>query len=243
MAFGIDKTVNYAVNVNDKGLANSVTVTAGESVSVCLTRNGEAIDYTLGDAITEPAGYVLTITDRLGNRAKISFEIVRLLVKEFMHDFSDVEGLDKMTVNGEEIQLNHGMLELKTDGEYEVEVVVNGIAYPFTVEVDGTAPTVTLKGVDNEGVTKDGVVISDLSETAAVQVYRDGEEIAYKLGDTLADTGRYEVVVTDACGNSTLYAFEIEKRGSRWWSALIVIGGLAVIASSAAVILKKREIL
>ena len=111
------------------------------------------------------------------------------------------------------------------------------------MEVDGTAPTVTLKGVDNEGVTKDGVVISDLSETAAVQVYRDGEEIAYKLGDTLADTGRYEVVVTDACGNSTLYAFEIEKRGSRWWSALIVIGGLAVIASSAAVILKKREIL
>lgn len=48
VAFGIDKTVNYAVNVNDKGLANSVTVTAGESVSVCLTRNGEAIDYTLG---------------------------------------------------------------------------------------------------------------------------------------------------------------------------------------------------
>lgn len=56
------------------------------------------------------------------------------------------------------------MLELKTDGEYEVEVVVNGIAYPFSVEVDGTAPTVTLKGVDNGGVTKDGVVISDLSE-------------------------------------------------------------------------------
>ena len=148
-----------------------------------------------------------------------------------------------MTVNGDEIQLNHGMLELKTDGEYEVEVVVNGIAYPFSVEVDGTAPTVTLKGVDNGGVTKDGVVISDLSEPAAVQVYRDGEEIAYKLGDTLVDTGRYEVVVTDACGNSTRYAFEIEKSASRWWIALIVIGGLAVIAGSAAVILKKREIL
>ena len=87
MAFGIDKTVNYAVNVNDKGLANSVTVTAGESVSVCLTGNGEAIDYTLGDAITEPARYVLTITDRLGNRTEISFEIVRSLVKEFVHDY------------------------------------------------------------------------------------------------------------------------------------------------------------
>lgn len=242
VAFGIDKTVNYAVNVNDKGLANSVTVTAGESVSVCLTGNGEAIDYMLGDAVTEPARYVLTITDRLGNRTEISFEIVRSLVKEFVHDFSDVEGLDKMTVNGEEIQLNHGMLELKTDGEYEVEVVVNGIVYPFSVEVDGTAPTVTLKGVDNGGVTKGGVVISDLSETAVVQVYRDGEEIAYKLGNTLVDTGRYEVVVTDACGNSTRYAFEIEKGASRWWIALIVLGGLAVIAGSAAVILKKREI-
>ena len=76
----------------------------GESVSVCLTGNGEAIDYTLGDAITEPARYVLTITDRLGNRTEISFEIVRSLVKEFVHDFSDVEGLDKMTVNGDEIQ-------------------------------------------------------------------------------------------------------------------------------------------
>lgn len=82
------------------------------------------------DAITEPAGYVLAITDLLGNRAEISFEIVRPLVKEFVLDFSGVEEIDKITVNGEEIQLNHGMLELKTDGVYEMEIVFNGIAFP-----------------------------------------------------------------------------------------------------------------
>ena len=228
VSFTIDKTVDFAINVNDKGLSNSVTVTANEEVTLVLTKNGEVEEYKPGDAITAPAEYMLTITDALGNKSEISFTVIEPLVQKFEHNFDETPGFEKALVNGEEKRLNYGTLELFEDGTYEVGIVVSGKTYTFTVTVDGTAPTLKLDGVENGGTTTGDVILSEPSETAEVKVYRGEEEIEYKLGETISEKGEYRVTVTDECGNATVYTFTIEA-GTNWTLiVLLVVLGLLV---------------
>ena len=228
VSFTIDKTVDFAINVNDKGLSNSVTVTANEEVTLVLTKNGEVEEYKPGDAITAPAEYTLTITDALGNKSEISFTVIEPLVQKFEHNFDETPGFEKALVNGEEKRLNYGTLELFEDGTYEVGIVVSGKTYTFTVTVDGTAPTLKLDGVENGGTTTGDVIVSEPSETAEVTVQRGEEEIEYKLGETISEEGEYRVMVTDECGNSTVYTFTIEA-GTNWTLiVLLVVLGLLV---------------
>lgn len=242
VTFTIDKFVDYEINVNDKGLSNSVTVNANETVTATLTKNGEEIEYSFGDAITEQGEYVLTLTDNLGNQSEISFTIVDPLVQGFEHNFDDTQGFEKVTVNGEDKRLNYGTLELNENGVYEVTVYVNGEQYTFVIEVDHTAPTITLEGVENDGATKGGVVISEMSEEATMKVYRDGVEIEYSLGDELSEIGQYKIVLEDECGNISEYNFEILYSMNGGAIALIVIGVLAVVGTVVFIILKKRRV-
>ena len=241
--FTIDKTVDFAINVNDKGLSNSVIATANETVTVTLLKNGEKIDYVLGSAISVPAEYTLAITDSLGNHEEISFKVVESLVKEFTHNFDDVEGFGGVTVNGEDKRLNYGTLELKEDGVYEVGVIVGGNTYLFKVTVDGTAPTIPLNGVENGGSTKDAVTIGNPSEDATVKVTLNGEPVEYTLGDEITEPGEYKVTVTDEIGNTAEYSFTIEKTISAGAIIGIVLGVLGVISVVVIIILKKKEII
>ena len=241
--FTIDKTVDYAINVNDNGLSNSVIATANETVTVTLLKNGEKIDYVLGSAISVPAEYTLAITDSLGNHEEISFKVVESLVKEFTHNFDDVEGFGGVTVNGEDKRLNYGTLELKEDGVYEVGVIVGGNTYLFKVTVDGTAPTIPLNGVENGGSTKDAVTIGNPSEDATVKVTLNGEPVEYTLGDEITEPGDYKVTVTDEIGNTAEYSFTIEKTISAGAIIGIVLGVLGVISVVVIIILKKKEII
>ena len=240
--FTIDKTVDFAINVNDNGLSNSVIATANETVTVTLLKNGEKIDYVLGGAISEPAEYTLAVTDALGNHSEISFKVVEPLVKEFTHNFDEVEGFGGVTVNGEDRRLNYGTLELKEDGVYEVGVIVGGNTYLFKVTVDGTAPTITLGGVENGGATKDAVTIGNPSENATVNVTLNGEPVEYTLGDEITEPGEYKVTVTDEIGNTAEYSFTIEKSISVGAIIGIILGILGVAGVVVVIILKKKEI-
>ena len=241
VCFTIDKTADFDINVNDKGLSNSVTIAGNEELTVLLTKDGEVVEYDLGDSVTEPGTYTLNVSDSLGNTREVSFIIVKPLVQSFEHNFDNVPGFEKVTVDGEDKRLNYGTLELKEDGVYEVGVVVNGVSYNFTVTVDATAPTLTIDGVENGGTTKDKVILSNLSETANVRVYRNDEAIEYELGNELREVGIYRVVVTDEAGNTSEYSFEIEKSISGGIIALIVIAVLAVVGVGVFLILKKRK--
>lgn len=240
--FTVDKIVDFSINVNDKGLSNSVTVTANEEVTLVLTRNGEIVEYKPGDAITEPAAYTLSMTDALGNKAEMSFTIVEPLVQKFEYNFDDAPGFEKALVNGEEKRLNYGTLELFGDGTYEVGIVVSGKTYTFTVTVDATAPTLKLEGVENGGKTTGGVVISEPSETAEIKVYRGEEEIEYKLGETISEEGEYRVTITDECGNSAVYTFTIEA-GTNWaLIILLVVFGLLVAGGLVFFFIRRKKV-
>ena len=239
--FTIDKFVDYAINVNDKGIADSVTVTANEDVTAALTKDGETVEYTVGETITQAGEYVLTLTDDLDNSAQISFTVVEPFVTRFSHNFDDMPNFERVVIDGEEKRLNYGTLELFEDGVYEVCVVAGGETYTFTVTVDGTAPTLALVGVENGGSTKKGVTLSEPSEDAEVKVFRNGTETAYELGGTLTKAGQYRVTVTDKCGNVTEYSFRIQKGLSGGIIALIVIGCVLLLGGAATVLVLKKK--
>lgn len=240
--FTIDKVVDYAINIVDKGLANSVVATANEQVDVQLTRDGKSVEYALGTEITVPGNYTLVVTDHLGNNAVVLFTIVEPLVQSFSHNLDNVQGLAEVRVNGEVTRLNYGTLELKEDGVYEVVIVVSNNAYLFKVTVDATAPTVTLEGVDNGGVTKESVKITGLSEQAEFVLTKDGQRVKYKLGDELNEAGEYKLSLTDECGNSSEYTFTIDDSLDWWVVLLIAVGSILAVGGVVLFAIKlKRE--
>ena len=70
------------MNINDGGLANSVTIYEKENLEFVVTKNGTPIEYKDGTAITEPAEYTVTLTDDIGNKAEFSFTISSALYGE-----------------------------------------------------------------------------------------------------------------------------------------------------------------
>ena len=241
VSFAIDKTVSYIANIKDGALANSVIIVENEKLEFVVTKNGEIIEFDDGDEITEPADYVVKMTDKLGNTTELSFTIIEPIVNEFKYNFDNIKGFEKALVNGEETRLNYGTLELFEDGEYEVEIVANGESNIFYVTVDATAPTLTMKGVTNNGKTNGVVVLSDVTEDAEVKVFFNDEEIEYTVGEELSEIGKYKVVVTDECGNATEYTFSIEKGTN---VVLFVIIGIFVLTGMGVgvfFILKKKN--
>ena len=239
----VDTLASYTANVHNGGYANSVTIKADENVTVSVTNNGEAFTYELGKEITEPAKYTVKVTDAIGNTSEFSFTIVEAKVGKFDQELDNVAGFEKVLVNGTEATLDRGSLILTESGTYEVAVVANRISRTFTVTVDATAPSIILNGVDNGGKTKDAVIINNLSEDATVKVTKDGEEIAYKLGDEITEPGEYKVSATDEFGNTSEYSFTIEKSIGAGAIIGIILGILGVAGVVVVIILKKKEII
>lgn len=241
VAFTIDKTVDFTADIYENAIVNSMTFTANENLTVSVTKDDEAVAYKFGDTLTAAGNYTATLTDELGNSKTFNFTVTEPLVQKFFHNFDDVSGLDKVNVNGEETRLNYGDLTIDKSGVYEIAVTVNGKDYAFTVTVDATAPALTLTGVENGGSTKSGVILSDLTEKATVEVYKDGEKIDYTLGDELTEDGQYSIVLTDELGNMAEYTFEILYSVNGGAIALIVIAILVVVGVIVTVVIMRKK--
>lgn len=205
IAFEIDKSVDFAINVNDGGLSNSVTIETNEGAEIVVTKDGNVIEYKEGSEITEPGKYTVKVTDALDNVSERSFIIVTPVSTGFSHSFDETAGFEKVIINGVETRLNYGALELTEDGTYEVEVVINGKSYTFTTTVDksvsyeinvhdkGYANTVTLKANENFTLT----------------MTKNGEPMEYKLGTEITEPAVYTVKMVDSLGNVKELSFTI----------------------------------
>lgn len=149
--------------------------------------------------------------------------------------------------DGEEIEYVSGK-KLKEDGRYSLTIEnYDGSLQTYVFTIDTIPPEILLAGVENGGKTTDSVTISNLSEEAEVKVYLNNNEIGYKLGEKLTKAGKYRVVVTDMCGNSSEYTFEIKSVGKDTnfvgigVIVAIAIGALVMIGVAAVIILKKRR--
>lgn len=211
--FEIDKIVDFEIDINDKGIANAVTVKGNEPLEVTLNKDGEIIEYTIGDTITEPGVYTVDVVDAVFNHESRSFTIVKPISTKFEHNFDEMPGFEKVMVNGEDTRLNYGTLLLDKDGDYEVSVVANGIEYKFSVIVDTTAPTLVLTGAEDGQTTNTDVSVSWADEDVKSVVYKlnGGEAVAVENGMTFSEEGTYELIAQDALSNTSKVSFVIDK--------------------------------
>lgn len=93
----------------------------------------------------------------------------------------------------------------------ELDGLAAGETYSFMVTVDGTAPAITLNGVENGKTTNNNVSITTTDDNVQVTVYLNGEEIEHALGDVLTAEGEYHIVAVDLADNSMEILFVIDK--------------------------------
>ena len=205
ISFEIDKSVDFAINVNDGGLSNSVTIVANEGAEIVVTKDGNVIEYKEGTEITEPGKYTIKVTDALDNVSERSFIIVTPVSTGFSHSFDETAGFEKVLINGVETRLNYGALELAEDGTYEVEVIVNGKSYAFTTTVDKSVSyeiNVHDKGFANSVALK-------ANENITLTMTKNGEVMEYKLGTEITEPAVYTVKMVDSLGNTKELSFTI----------------------------------
>lgn len=157
------------------------------------------------------------------------------------------EAIVTLIKDGAEIEYVSGK-KLKEDGRYVLTIEnYDGSLQIYAFTIDTIPPEILLEGVKNGGKTTDSVTITKISEEAEVKVYLNNNEIGYKLGEKLTEAGKYRVVVTDICGNSSEYAFEIKSVGKDTnfvgigVIVAVAIGALVIIGVAAVIILKKRR--
>ena len=190
----------------------------------------DAVTYTVEYAQAKPVGALYGVEPNGTTNGTVTFiwtdEAVVTLMK-----------------NGVAMNYMSGQ-ELTEDGVYVLTFANHdGDEQVYVFTIDKTAPTILLNGVENGGSTKGSVSITDLSEKATVKVVKDGQELAYNLGDELKGVGRYVITVTDQSGNVSNYSFEIVKDASVWTVVGIVFACAAALGGVVVLILKKRGVL
>ena len=237
----IDKSVDAYLTTGNGSISNEdVVITAGEKVSVIVTKDGKPYEYTLGQPITEEGKYKVTIYDAYGNQKTFSFEIVKGTKTVLDYTLGENVEIIEVRHNGEVIEWDSNHLNFTTDGTYEVTVLVDGQEYSFELSLDTTAPEVTLNGIEDGEAGNVTVTITDMTEEGTIKVYKDGELIDYNLGDELKDYGNYVVEVTDELGNTRTYSFTLEYQMNGWAIALIIIGILTILGIGVLIYLKRK---
>ena len=73
----IENTVVEGYNKIEKSAVDGYTKIEDKFVERYLTKDGETVEYTLGDLLNEAGRYAITVTDECGNVSEYSFEITK----------------------------------------------------------------------------------------------------------------------------------------------------------------------
>ena len=222
--------------------------------TVTVTKDGQAIEYRARTDLREDGYYVITVENFDGMKTTYSFTIDR---EEPTVSLNGVENggtvntdvsLDhadraEFYKNGELMGEYASGTPITDDGDYRIVISdLAGNAAEVSFSIDKTAPIATLGGVDNGGITKGKVTLTEPDEEVNVKVYFNDEEIEYVKGDKFTSAGAYKILVSDIYGNATEYNFEILESANGAVIALIVIGVIAALGVVAVVILKKKKL-
>jgi len=224
--FTIDKTApSGTLSTTQSGgfreTAYTVMITNGNvsftwsEAGATATLNGEA--YTSGTEISAEGSYELKLFDKAGNCATYTFEIDKTTpVGELVGvanggatntgvSFSWKDNYYVATLNDASYIKN---TTISSEGSYELKLfdeAGNSNIYSFTI--DRTAPTGTLTGVANGGVTKNTVSFEWKEANASATLNGNN----YISNASISAEGVYTLILTDLAGNSTTYNFEIDK--------------------------------
>ena len=241
--FLIDKQVDFDWESVNGGIVNdSVTFRAKEKANIIVTFEGEPMSYEFGQELIEEGRYAAVLEDELGNRAEVSFWILRTPQQSFSYETANEVRLLGVLKDGEVLELSSDqVIDLASDGLYLVTISDEQKECTFEISVDATPPEAVLSGVENGGSTKGRVQIDGLSESAKFTVFLNGTQIKYALGEELFELGEYRVVLRDLAGNESVYLFEIVYALNAGSIVLIVFGILFAVAVVLAIVFGKRS--
>lgn len=236
--FGID-TIVASVSVID---ANKVTIDKGgytnQAFSLNWTEANVRVKYTVGlssmtstysrgDMLYGNGMYTFTVTDRVGNTETFTIYLDNVV------DYT-LEGNKIVNVGGKyltnapvALSVNETIAEwivadnkdvvnrvpITAEGVYTITVSDRyGNTVVIVIEIDLTAPQVTLQGVENNGATKDSVTLT--FEDGAKAYLMRGNVIIRELsnGEIFSEHGTYTIRAEDLAGNTTECKFTVDSK-------------------------------
>lgn len=232
----------------------------GELISdVEVYKDGEKLETD--NLVFEKDGeYTVSVHETFGRVSEAAFTFVKPLPQGTLSGVDD-GGLtnasvafnygDKFTVevekDGLSIEVDSiGELIFTEDGEYTVTVIYKSDASStrsYSFKIDTVPPQLKLSGVEEGGSGSAPVTISGLEAGTSIEVYKNGELVDYVEGEEISETGEYEVRLTDAAGNVSVYSFEIKESVSNVmiFSIAGAIGTVLIVAAVAAVIVIRKK--
>jgi hypothetical protein len=202
LSFTIDKTVDYSAKASDgtdmsAGGTTSgwVAVTAGEPVEISVTKDGNAIGYSLGDKLTEEGTYVIRVTDACGNVKSFTVTIDKSV--DFSMDCGDG------SISNGDVTINAGEKVTATatkDGEpfdYKPGDAISGEGLYSVTLADqwGNSKTVTFRIVSSAKTAIDYQLGDGVGIVSAT---KDGQPFDISGNRILlTEDGTYKFVVSD----------------------------------------------
>lgn len=189
---------------------SAVNITVASGIVYTMYKNGVAESGMDISEITEPGSYALAMYDGSSNPVTpLSFTILGEYTNISRVDLPDTCDLVNVVYEGEEVVTNSNSVELQNEGHFTINFMCGlaGRTYSIDFVRDVTPPVLELKEVNEKGYASSAVSIADLEEGAQCLILRNDE--VEPVTALLKDSGRYQIVVTDAAGNSNEYNFTI----------------------------------
>jgi hypothetical protein len=187
----------------------AVSVKADAGTALEVYRNGTRLDSISEGVFRDPGEYVVMYMGGAVSEQLFSFTIVPEFCN-YVTGYTMPVGFEilEATLNGETAEFDKGYIKLTDEGKYNIRYRCNktNMTYQLAVKTDFTGPVLSLTEVEN-GAARGPVDISEAGQAAAVNIYHDGEKIAYK--DVLTESGEYYIELADKAGNKTTYSFTI----------------------------------
>lgn len=182
-------------------------------INAQLYKDGELLDVQQRYTVTEAGRYVLQLENVSGKKETYDYIILADTVNYF-NKITMPEGfrLNYIEHNGKKLTLQYNnYADLIVDGSYRIGWICEGadLYYHTDFVLDTEPPVLALPQVVN-GESNEPVTITDLEDGAVIKCTVD-EIVSYidNPNTVLDEPGSYELVVSDAAGNVSVYNFRI----------------------------------
>ena len=212
--------------------SDHVRVEVSEGMDCTLYLDGEQIDaFDLSD-LSEAGSYAVTAGPSSQDSRTIRFTICASTSSNLeQYWVPDHFYVTEVLCNGEKKTSSTDLVDLTEEGEYQITYYCQPTKIPYylNMQIDHTAPTVTLNGVV-EGVAKGPVTISDVESGTSIYMELNGQQIPYS--EELTKNGSYTITVYDEAGNVTTYDFVLlvyfNVNSLVFFAAFLLLGGVLV---------------
>lgn len=188
----------------------SVKIEADAGVPVTVYRNGTALEDPDLTHISDTGSYIVEASVGGQRYQVVSFTIVGEQSCDVAgYTMPDGFAVTSVTLDGEDVYFDSNYVSMSKEGHYIVDYRCPsaGTSYELDLIVDTTPPTLALAELDDRNRARGPVSIADVESGASIGVYLDGRQISYSK--ELTESGEYQIVLMDAAGNVTHYAFTI----------------------------------